>query len=249
MGIVKVSGSCADYYRGIKSQMSLIDYSYIVDKYDGEIYYTDHFIGKFYNELKNLGLYDTSIIVFTSDHGEDLSDDHGGIGHGKLYDEVVKVPLIIKAPTFPKNQIVSTQAESIDIMPTVLELLRIPVPNRGDGKSLVESVKGGPHDKIFAFSENSDHVYGYQKMIRSNNWKLLLKLRPRSELELFDLKNDPKELHNIVAEKAKIAESLHEKLSVWMDTQGGKSKALSGDNKIQLDDELNEKLKALGYIN
>jgi hypothetical protein len=83
-------------------------------------------------------------------------------------------------------------------------------------------------------------------MIRTNNWKLLLRFQ--NELELFDLKSDPKEQHNLFAEKTEIAESLHEKLSTWVNKQEEKSKVFSTD-KVQLDDELKKKLKALGYIN
>ncbi|HEX3035185.1 MAG TPA: sulfatase, partial [Thermodesulfobacteriota bacterium] len=68
-GIVEVFGKSNDYYERIKPQMTLKDYHYVIDKYDGGIYYTDHFLGKLFKELKDLGLYDKSIIVITSDHG------------------------------------------------------------------------------------------------------------------------------------------------------------------------------------
>lgn len=240
-GIVNVLESD---FESIRPRMILKDYIYLIDKYDGEIFYTDRFLGKLFDELKGLELYDKSIIVFTSDHGENFLEHRAyKIGHYELYDEIVKVPLIIKAPTLPKNKITETQVESIDIMPTILELLEISIPDGIDGESLVELVKKGSYDDgIFAFSEADP----YYKMIRSKDWKLLR--RYPNKLELFDLTADPKEQHNLFAEKPKVAKSLHEKLHTWIGVQEKRSEFFSSD-RIQLDDEMTEKLKALGYIN
>lgn len=245
-GIVEVSKSCAREYGILKPKMTTKDYLYVIDKYDGEIYYTDHFLGELFKKLKDLGVYNKSIIVLTSDHGENFLDHQKCvICHSQLYDEVVKVPLIIKAPMLPKNQTIDAQVEGIDIMPTLLELLGIPIPNRVDGESLVELVKKGSYDKIFAFSENSFNGLSY-KMVRTNDWKLFR--ISEDKLELYDLKRDPKEQHNLFGKEGEIAKSLFERLHTWMDTQEEKSKVFPPD-KIQFDDELNEKLKALGYIN
>ncbi|HWP93498.1 MAG TPA: sulfatase-like hydrolase/transferase [Thermodesulfobacteriota bacterium] len=242
-GIVEVSGNSNDYYKEIKPLMTLEDYHYVIDKYDGEIYYTDYYLGKLFNKLKELNLYDDSIIILTSDHGENFLDHPAyHIDHKELYDEIVKVPLIIKAPMFPTNQIITTQVESIDIMPTVLEKLGISLPNWIDGKSVVELVQKGTYGKTHAFSERN---YRY-KMIRSNDWKLIH--RSDTELELFDLKNDPGEQENLIAEKSSIAKPLYENLGFWMDIQKEKSKLFTAD-KIELDGELTQKLKALGYVN
>jgi arylsulfatase A-like enzyme len=230
-------------YHSIKDKMKQEDYVYLIDKYDGDIYYTDHFLGKLFQELRDLGLYDSSIIILTSDHGENFLDHKAyKIGHLELYDEVIKVPLIIKAPAFPQNRIVEAQVESIDIMPTVLELLGLPVPAGIDGDSLVEVAKKGSYDSAFAFSEK-DYEY---KMIRSKDWKLLH--RSRSHLELYDLISDPSEQFNLFDEKPEIGKSLFVELQAWMDAQAEKSKVISAD-KIKIDDELTEQLKALGYVN
>lgn len=247
-GIVDASRK-SDHYHSIKHKLTLKDYLYVIDKYDGEIYYTDHFLGKLLEELRDLGIYEKSIIVFTSDHGENFLDHPTyGIGHGQLYDEIVKVPLIIKAPIFLKNQIIGAQVESIDIMPTVLELLGISIPNKVDGDGLVELVKKGSYDKVFAFSENYNSVHETTRMIRSSDWKLLSRIWPQKKLELFNFKNDPKEKHNLFAEEVETGKFLFEKLQKWIYTQEEKVKIFPTD-KIEHDDELTEKLKALGYIN
>lgn len=258
-GIVDVSaGQKSDYYEGIKSEMTREDYQYVIDKYDGEILYTDHFIGKLFEELRRLGLYDKSVIILTSDHGENFMDhtdsELGFIGHYELYDEIVKVPLIIKAPELPTGKVINAQAESIDIMPTVLDLLEINIHHKVDGGSLMGLIEHGSYDDVFAFSERSlspNREFDEYKMIRSNDWKLLLRLRNSpdpSEMELYNLKVDPKEQNNLFTEEAEVGKLLLANLQSWMDTQKEKSKKSSAD-KIQLDKESIEELKALGYIN
>ncbi len=260
-GIVEVSGNDNYYYRRIEPKMNREDYLYVIDKYDGEIYYTDYFLGKLFAELRHLGLYDRSVIVVTSDHGEHFLDHPDSpkryVGHveHKLYDEIVKIPLIIKAPGFPQNQIIDAQVESIDMMPTVLELLGISIPKRLDGESLVELVKKQSYDsKVFAFSETfypRRSKYGGYRMIRSNNWKLLLKSGDKTgpwEIELYNLQADPEEKSNLIAEEQEMGKSLFAKLAAWVDNQREKSNLPTAE-EVKLDDELVEQLKALGYIN
>ncbi|MBI2487159.1 MAG: hypothetical protein HYW01_09405 [Deltaproteobacteria bacterium] len=89
-------------------------------------------------------------------------------------------------------------------------------------------------------------------MIRSNDWKLLLGSRIDSEqmdMELYNLETDPEEQKNLFAEEVEIGKSLFAELQNWMDSQEEKSKVTSTDNKVQLDKELTDQLKALGYIN
>ncbi len=258
-GVVEVSGKNNGYYKEIQPRMDREDYLHVIDKYDGEIYYTDYYIGELFRELKALGLYDKTVIVITSDHGEHFLDhpdaDVSYIGHfeHQLYDEIVKVPLIIKAPGFPQDKIVDAQVETIDIMPTSIELLGVPIPKGMDGKSLVESVNKSSEDKGFAFSEKfsskaDDEEY---RMIRSKDWKLLLgsvSSSGHSEIELYNIASDPREQNNIFSERAEIGKSMFAELETWIDAQKKKS-ALSSVDKIELDEKLKEQLKALGYMN
>jgi arylsulfatase A-like enzyme len=258
-GVVKVSGSTNRYYKKIESKMTKEDYLYVIDKYDGEIYHTDHFLGKLFKELKDLGLYDESMIIVTSDHGEHFLDHQNSliryVGHRehKLYDEIVKVPLIIKSSKLPKGQINDAQVESIDIMPTILGLLWVSIPSVLDGESLIElGKKTAYYGKHFAFSENffgsERHDY---RMIRNNNWKLLMESRhstDSSTLELYNLKSDPKEQKNLFEHEVEVGKSLFAELNAWMDIRKRKSKVTPTD-KIELDENLKEQLKALGYMN
>lgn len=255
-GIVVVPENGNDYYESIKSGMSREDYLYVIDKYDGDIRYTDHFLGKLFDELENLELYDESMIIITSDHGENFLDhpDSGisYVGHNELYDEIVKVPLIIKTSKFPENKVIGSQVESIDIMPTVLELLNIAIPGEVEGEGLVKLVKKGSHDEAFAFSERflkPHNEHDEYRMIRSSNRKLLLRSRNEPELlelELYDLENDPEEKRNLYADGAGSGKLLLRKLEAWVSAQKEKTRPA---DKIELDEQLERQLKGLGYMN
>ena len=105
-----------------------------------EIAYVDDRIGAFIRELKRRDLYDNAVILFVSDHGEELLE-HGRFGHseGRVYDEAVRVPLIVKPVKgdFPSGAVVTTQVRAFDVMPTLLELARVPIPDDIDARSLV----------------------------------------------------------------------------------------------------------------
>jgi arylsulfatase A-like enzyme len=243
--------------------MTLEDYLYVIDKYDGEIYYTDHFLGRLFEGVKDLGLYENSIIILTSDHGEHFFEHPhapaGYVGHFELYDEIVKVPLIIKDSQLPEGRIVDQQVESIDIMPTVLELLGISLAHEIDGENLIQIVEEDFHDddKRYSFSEryfsSPDEYDGYSeyKMIRKNDWKLLLRSAQSSgalKIELYNLQSDPREKSNLVAEGKEMGKYLFAKLQAWTDIQSRKLYLHPGE-EVKLNEELVEQLKALGYIN
>jgi len=157
---------------------------HITAHYDAGIRYADTYAGKLFDYLKGSGLLDRTILVFFSDHGEILGQRNNFFGHGfSLHDDEVRVPLIIYLPQ-AKKQVVEEQAQLIDVMPTVLDLLRI---NTGDlsleGKSLVKTFSPGKT----ADKEINEYVYAeclsgesegngladMQAMIRGRAWKLI----------------------------------------------------------------------------
>jgi len=110
----------------------------MTNAYDDEILFTDKMIGRLVNALKNKNMFNNSIIIITSDHGEEFYE-HGTNSHGKtLYDEQLRVPLIIRLPdNTPKT--INHIANQIDILPTTLSLLDIPIPAKIDGIDLLDS--------------------------------------------------------------------------------------------------------------
>jgi arylsulfatase A-like enzyme len=236
----------------------------IVNLYDGEIRYTDaKLIGPLMERLKELGIYDTSLIILTSDHGEEFYD-HNGWEHGHtLYDELLKVPLIIKLPEsqFAKTRI-STIVRLIDVMPTILDEQGISVSGLDlDGKSLVPVLRGKEvADRRFVAykADNILDSHVPQKLsVNEERNKLILNRSftaqqldffafPPPEpvpVELYDLSESPAEKKNIVDEKPRIASRLVQLINdLYAKIKEGKSE------KADIDKELLEQLRALGYL-
>lgn len=215
--------------------------------YDGEINFIDAQIHNILNKLRELNLYDNSIIVLTSDHGEDLMEN-GSFGHGDaLFDTSIKVPLIIK---FDKsefsNRRVKDQVQSIDIMPTLLERLNQKAPKELQGNSLLslihEREKNKPKD---GFSETHTPVASKTKYsIRNEKWKLIV-TQEENIRELYDLEKDPWEQENLSTKGVIEEKLLEEKLKKWLKKNKMISKSLLNQ---KINREVINKLKNLGYF-
>jgi choline-sulfatase len=173
------------YWNGInRSDTEMM--SYAISLYDSEISETDECLNDFFAELKNNGFYNNSIIILTADHGEEFME-HGRIDHSQLYDEVVHVPLIIRIPNVKGNTVYSL-AELVDIMPTVLSLLKIPAPFYAQGENALLRAQ-----KKFTFSQ-----FQNMKRLNSANWSLIVN---NNKSELYDIVNDPLQTKDIAKEK------------------------------------------------
>lgn len=218
-----------------KGEFDLVkeDMPLIISLYDGEIRYVDTKIGEILDKLEELGLEDRTIIVLTADHGEELMD-HGFIGHastslaGTLYDEVIHVPLIISYPKgLPQGVIVDTEVQSIDIMPTVFDILGIPMEPIAEGRSLLPLIEGRDYSYVkSAFSETTlcgwqrpeeEEERGRVRAIRSDGWKLIFNRSPGGDsYELYNLKDDPGELENLVDVEIEVVDRLKQELFEWI---------------------------------
>lgn len=210
--------------------------------YDGEVAYSDFIVGELIEFLKKQGLYQKSLIVFTSDHGEGLKE-HGEIEHGIfLYNSTIHVPLIIK---FPENRFKGIRIKSlvslIDIYPTVLELYGIENKS-SSGIPLLEIVlKKSDKEERAIYSETfyPRYHFGWSelKSLRYKNFKLINAPKP----ELYDIENDSKEEKNLISEADEIASFMRKKLSNIL-----KNEIPSKIGEIDL--ETAEKLHSLGYV-
>jgi len=168
--------------------------------YDGEIAYVDDRIGRFLDALRAHDLYDDALIVFVSDHGEELWE-HGefGHGHGKLFDEGTRVPLIVKpaGEDPPRGGVVRTQVRGFDVMPTLLELAGIEPPDGLEARSLVPLLSSDGPDRL-AVTETLDGGLA----IRTPEWKYISRSwrQPDGAEALFDLRADPLEQRNVADE-------------------------------------------------
>jgi arylsulfatase A-like enzyme len=156
--------------------------------YYGMIAENDKYIGTILDELKANGLEDRTVVVFNADHGEMLGD-HGLLFKGSyMYDEVVKTPLIVRAPgKLQAGAVRNDLVEEIDVLPTLLELLDVKAPSGVQGQSLVKPERR----KSAVFAE-----FPAIKMARTREWKLVHYTRAKHG-ELYNLKEDPHELYNL----------------------------------------------------
>lgn len=213
---------------------------YLVELYDSEISYTDYHIGNLINKLE---LYDNSLIIISSDHGEEFLD-HGALGHSQsLYQELIHVPLIIK-PSLGNHQTtgktIDTPVSIVDIMPTILGLLEIDPPADIMGGNLLKADKGLKR-------QNSDFIYSDRQVYKSvlnKNWKYIYHYCTKEE-QLYDLSKDPEELDNIASLKTPKAKELKKILLNWVSTS---PKAPSIKKQVFLNNKVEKKLKAMGYI-
>lgn len=175
---------------------------YFISLYDACLLGVDQEIVKpIINVLKNHNIYDNTMIIVTGDHGEAFGEHHQ-LGHGTdCYDEVIHIPLIIKLPFVQGGSQIETIAQSIDIMPTILDYLDIETPYYAQGKSLMPLMQDQPATAFndYAYGDNRVHAY-----LRTHKWKLIVDLDKMGleigeQDKLFDLENDPAEKNNLAS--------------------------------------------------
>lgn len=182
--------------------------------YDTKIFDADARFGIFMEELKQFGLLEKSIIVVSAGSGNE-HHEHGRIDHGfSLYEELLHVPLIVRIPG-QKGGRISQLVRTIDIMPTVLDLLDLPVgpalAKQMQGVSL-EPVVSGKHLALDGISETNYLLHTFKRSIKTEDgWKLIVSLDTEKR-ELYFLKDDPHEQHNVVQENGRIAYKLEQRL-------------------------------------
>ncbi|MCL4694340.1 MAG: sulfatase, partial [Candidatus Hydrogenedentes bacterium] len=163
------------------------------DLYDGEIAFTDAQLGRLVGALKERGIYDNTVIAVLSDHGEEFWE-HGGWGHGhSLFDEVVRIPCVVKPTARAAGVKVSTDGvcEIVDVAPTMLELAGLPVPEEFEGRSLVAGAHESPSPQYAYSSLYLEKASAYSA--RSDSLKYIRNIKTDMET-WYDLAADPMEL-------------------------------------------------------
>ena len=187
--------------------------------YDEKIYDANQRFKVFVDELDKLGLLKKTIIILTSDHGTEFYE-HRRFDHGfSLYDELIHVPLVIYLPGFKDKKIIQDQVRSIDLMPTILDLLKIEtkdkVKNQMRGKSLLPLLNG-EHMELDAFAETDYRLYAHKRAIRTaDGWKFIYNL-DNNKKELYNLQNDPEEKNNLINKEPRKAYELEQRLLRWL---------------------------------
>jgi arylsulfatase A-like enzyme len=217
-----------------------LDIECMVSAYDGGIRYNDEFIEELVNKLKREGLYNRTLLIITSDHGEQFLE-HGRLDHGySLHNELIHVPLIVHMPRGP-SKLVKERVELIDIMPTIIDYLGIEVNTDYNlsGKSLIPLITGkGAFDKEFIVSECD---YGGRRSIMNEKWKLI---KNKNQFELYELEKDPMEKRNVSVDNPLIVGELEDRL---LELDKKIINIQSRPDKVEIDEETIKKLESLGY--
>lgn len=230
---------------------------YVVALYDGCIGYVDHELREFFEHLKELGVYDDSLIVVTSDHGEEFLD-HGRLVHQQGgYDELTRIPLLIKFPggRFGGRR-VTELAAMVDVMPTLLEAAALKLPGQVQGKSLLarigeiapasDATSGTASDAVASVAaRDSVHIFN---VLRTDRWKLFKRTQ-----ELYDLEADPGETVNLWEEHPDVVQDLVARLEARLrrdrkDREDFARAVAVREADVELSAEEIEELQALGYL-
>jgi arylsulfatase A-like enzyme/Tfp pilus assembly protein PilF len=211
--------------------------------YDGEIAYADEIVGKLIAYLKSHQLYDRSTIVLLSDHGEGLGD-HGEQEHGLfVYDEAIHVPLIIKQEgNAGAGRRVTDVVQHIDLVPTMLDLVKAPDPGRLRGRSLKPLLDGSgrpPEAAVYSEALYARYHFGWSELTALTDDRYRYIKAPHEEL--YDLQRDPHERNNIAGGRPQAGQALR-----------GALDQLTAKSTIQapasVSADARERLQALGYV-
>jgi arylsulfatase A-like enzyme/tetratricopeptide (TPR) repeat protein len=217
--------------------------------YDGEIAYMDHYVGAVLERLKAKGLLERTIVVVAGDHGEGLGDKVE-TGHGVfLYEETLRVPLILhNRAVFPRPRVVESAVRLVDIAPTILETVGLESESSGmQGRSLIARARGKESADLDSLVETlyPRENYGWSELVGlvSGRWKFIQAPKP----ELYDLGRDPGEMDNLFAASAAKAGEMAKTLEQEIVRLSAGPQAVAGRPADSA--EVRERLRSLGYVN
>jgi arylsulfatase A-like enzyme len=190
-------------------------------RYDESLLYVDDAVGRFFESLKRRNIYDSSIIAVTADHGESFGHNYGGHGGGELYEDIIRIPFVIKRVDQKQGVRISVPSEQVDLLPTLAELAHLkPLSPIAEGVSLVDAMNGNDRTRGLhpVFSMNfsremaSAPIAGGSVVMIDGPWKLHMQFgksdpsnpNPR-KFRLFDVAVDPGELRDLSAQYPEVA--------------------------------------------
>jgi arylsulfatase A-like enzyme/Tfp pilus assembly protein PilF len=216
--------------------------------YDAEIAFTDTQVGRVIAYLETHRLLERTVVVIVGDHGESLGD-HGEEAHGFfIYESVTRVPLIIRTPDAAmRARRVADPVRTVDVTPTVLDLLGLETPASIEGRSLVPLMTGEVRElgvEAYAEATYPLHHYGWSDLrsLRSGRFKLIAAPRP----ELYDLQADPHEAANIFDARRTLGDQMLARLQAL--EREMQSDGVSVEPSTEIDPDARERLAALGYV-
>jgi arylsulfatase A-like enzyme len=229
------------------------DLNFYINQYDGEIRYCDYHIGKIIQNLKKEDLFEDSIIIITSDHGEAFFE-HGACDHGfTLYNEEIKVPLLMRLPKsmdFTINQHVTPQL--IDIGVTLLSVIGAEFPYEVDGLKLISLSKKRENKQIREKIYSEEYMKGVPKVAMiENDMKYIYHIPQNNIVEVYNLSQDEEEQKNLLKNNSLITSNEQKKkdIQTWLhQKQEWRNRISKKREQTAIDPRTLEQLKALGYI-
>lgn len=219
------------------------DHAYVKATYAEGIRHADALVADFIGFLERRGMLEDILVIVWSDHGEGLFD-HDGWSHGQLYDHTLRVPLLMKLPGWNAGgQRVRSVVSSIDIAPTILQLVGGPVPPRMDGSSLLSVLEAEQEDRV-AFSvrtKQGTRRFSVRALDTHFFWD-----DEEQQGYYFDLDEDAREQRNLFGEDPD-AGALRPRLKAWMG-DWTMAREQQGGETHTLDEDTLEELRALGYV-
>jgi arylsulfatase A-like enzyme len=215
--------------------------------YLGEVAFNDHSLGRLLGELQSRGLWDRTIVAFTSDHGEEFWE-HGERGHGKaLYEESLRVPLVVRDPNARGGARITRPVSISDLFPTLLSLAGLPVPQGLDGRRLMGEGDGHAGPLVATLDLRGRNLAA----IGVHPWKLILD-RAGGETQLYHLDDDPVEAHDLSDEhperRMELVQLLRDRLASDATRRAELGRDDEGPKHRELSEESLRALEALGYV-
>ncbi len=244
-GIADGSTAQLAAYREGQVSLSPADAPNLIDRYDAGIRQMDAEIGRILDFLRERGFWEDTLFVVTSDHGEEFFE-HGGVLHGQTqYQEVLRVPLVVKGPGIPHGRRVPTPVSLVDIAPTLLERAGIAVPEGLDGVDVAPLWSEGDPELearyLFSEADHNNVEHDITRSVRYKSFKLHFNRLSR-EYRFFDLARDPAEQADVSADERRVFAALSERLDRFMANEKVEAPVRS------LSEEEIEKLRSLGYL-
>lgn len=232
-----------------RRSMSKEEIENLVSLYRAGIRAFDEDMGELFSFLREQGIYDRSMIIITSDHGEEFRE-HGLFIHSQTYDETIAVPLLVKLPDNEHSGRVIDEAltASIDVLPTICRFLGISPPPYVQGENLLPLVEGKALDREFVLSQSHDGRTRFA--LRGTRHKLIFDYESE-EAELYDLIADPGERVNLAQRAPELLAELRDALTKRIEDNRLLRAAVASDDDGEtsvLSDTEVERLRSLGYL-
>jgi arylsulfatase A-like enzyme len=222
---------------------------HFIDLYEKSLHYLDDHVGRLITHIQNSGYGDNTLIVLVADHGEEFLD-HGRWGHweSNLFDEILRVPLIMWIPNGPHGQVIRQQVRLLDLMPTILDLCGNPTSNGLMGTSMASLLAQGEseYDGGEVISEMRRDPW-HRIAVRTESFKYIWDSKRPDQPELYDLRTDP-------GEKLNVRDRFPQEVSRFQASVDAHRLRVAATEpsiavpKLKLDEEVARRLRDLGYL-